>query len=97
MSALNTSTEYFFLNQVSLIYSQHNADYCIISLSLVHNILMFIVKHMQQFKGLSRRKFHSRSKKTELKVCMIVVKTRIKKKTINYTKCVSLYRQQSSL
>jgi hypothetical protein len=37
MEALNISTD-FFWTEVSLIYSQHDADYCIISLSLVHNI-----------------------------------------------------------
>jgi len=44
MSALNTSTEYFFLNQVSLIYSQHTADYCIISLSLVQGCLLNVIQ-----------------------------------------------------
>jgi hypothetical protein len=38
MLALNISTDSFFLTEISLIYSQHNADYFIISLSLVHKI-----------------------------------------------------------
>jgi len=72
---LNISTE-FFWTEISLIYSQQNADDCIISLSLVHNtsIHTFIFKHAQRFKGPSRTKFSARSTKTEVNVRMIKVK-----------------------
>ena len=67
---------YFLLNlfwtEMSVIYSQLIVDYYVISSYLVHNIWRFIVKHTQWFKGPLRKKFRTRSTKTELNVRTIM-------------------------
>jgi ABC-type nickel/cobalt efflux system permease component RcnA len=64
-------TEFFFKLKYLWFIPKHNADYCIISLSLVHNICL--LPNAQRLKGPSQRKFHTQSTKTELKVHAIMV------------------------
>jgi len=64
MKALNIPTA--FLSEMSLLYSQHNADYVIVSSSLVHKIQTFILKPVNTIYRAVEEKLRTTGTKTEI-------------------------------